>query len=140
MQSSIGGLLGTVVLANSDNTVKVQLGSGESGLFRTGSANLSSSGRALLAQIAPRLNSFNADFNVVGHTDDIPVGGNSRFVDNQALSFARAMSTVQFLRSQGIPTQRLSASGFGSEDPLASNDTAEGRQENRRVDIVLKPR
>jgi len=136
LQSSIGGLQGTEIVTTSDNAVKVQVGN--NGLFRTGGNALSDNGQQLLSEIAPQLMAQNAAFTVVGHTDNIPVGEGNRFGSNEALSFARALSTLQFLRSQGVPAQRLSASGFGADEPIASNDTAEGRQQNRRVDIVLR--
>jgi len=136
LQASIGGLQGTEIITNSDNSVKVQVGN--NGLFRTGGSALSDSGRALLSEIAPQLSIQNAALTVVGHTDSIPVGEDSRFGSNEALSFARAVSTLQFLRNEGLPSQRLSAAGFGEFNPIASNDTVEGRAQNRRVDIILR--
>jgi len=136
LQSSIGGLQGTAVSTTSDNTVKVQVGN--SGLFRTGGNALSAEGQQLLSEIAPQLIAQDAAFTIVGHTDNIPVGSANRFDSNEALSFARALSTLEFLRNQGIPAQRLAAAGFGADEPIAGNDTPEGRQQNRRVDIVLR--
>ena len=136
LQSSIGGLQGTEVSTTSDNAVKIQVGN--NGLFRTGGNALSENGRALLSQIAPELLAQSASFTVVGHTDNIPVGASNQFANNEALSFARALSTLQFLRSQGVPAQRLAAAGFGADEPIAGNDTPEGRQQNRRVDIILR--
>ena len=136
LQSSIGGLQGTEVSTTSNNSVKVQLGN--IGLFRTGGNALSASGRALLSDIAPQLLAQNATYTIVGHTDNIPVGAGNPFGSNEALSFARAQSTLEFLRTQGVPAQRLSAAGFGADEPIAGNDTEEGRQQNRRVDIILR--
>ena len=137
LRASIGGLAGTEIIESySDNSVKVQLGN--NGLFNPAGTSLSQSGKALLSEIAPQLTLQNASFTVVGHTDSIPVGEGSRFDSNEALSFARSMSALQFLRNQGIPKDQLSAAGFGADSPIASNDSAEGRQQNRRVDIVLR--
>ena len=136
LQANIGGLQGTEVIINENNTVKVQVGN--NGLFRTGGNALSASGEALLSQIVPQLVRHRASITVIGHTDSIPTGANNRFGSNEALSFARAISTLQFLQNQGIPTQQLSAAGFGAESPIADNNTPEGRQKNRRVDIVLR--
>ena len=136
LQSSIGGLQGTEVSTTSNNAVKVQLGN--IGLFRTGGNALSASGQTLLADIAPQLLAQNATYTIVGHTDNIPVGAGNPFGSNEALSFARAQSTLEFLRTQGIPAQRISAAGFGADEPIAGNDTEEGRQQNRRVDIILR--
>lgn len=73
---------------------------------------------------------------VGGHADST---GAAQF--NQTLSANRALSVANYLQSQGINGQRLMSRGFGSDIPLASNDTAQGRQANRRVelDIVAKP-
>jgi len=136
LQSSIGGLQGTEVSTTSNNAVKVQLGN--IGLFRTGGNALSANGQALLSDIAPQLLAQNATYTIVGHTDNIPVGAGNPFGSNEALSFARAQSTLEFLRTQGIPAQRISAAGFGADEPIAGNDTEEGRQQNRRVDIILR--
>ena len=77
---------------------------------------------------------------VIGHSDNVPVGDGGRYSSNEALSFARATSTMEFLRSEGVPLERMSAAGYGDRYPVATNDTAEGRQQNRRVDIVLRSR
>ncbi len=136
LQSAFGGEQGTTVTSTSDGTVKVQVGN--NGLFSVGGTALSSGGTQLLSTIAQGLSTADASITVVGHTDNIPTGATSRFSSNEALSFARAVSTLQFLRDQGIPTERLSAAGYGDGSPIASNDTAEGRQQNRRVDIILR--
>ena len=137
LQANIGGLQGTQVITNNNNnTVKIQVGN--NGLFRTGGNALSANGEALLSQIVPQLVRHRASITVIGHTDSVPIGNNNRFGSNEALSFARAISTLQFLQNEGVPTQQLSAAGFGAEDPIADNNTAEGRQQNRRVDIVLR--
>ncbi len=137
LRASIGGLEGTEIIENYDNnTVKVQLGN--KGLFRRAGSSLSNGGKALLSAIAPQLLSQNASFTVIGHTDSTPVGQGGKYGDNEALSLARSLSALQFLRDQGIPKQQLSAAGHGADSPIASNDTAEGRQQNRRVEIVLR--
>ena len=136
LYGAFGGVQGTTVDANSDNSVKIQVGN--NGLFNTGSTILSESGTQLLSTIAQELLSTDANLTIVGHTDSIPVGNSNRFSSNDALSFARAVSTMEFFRNQGLPTERLSAAGHGAGSPIASNDTAEGRQQNRRVEIILR--
>jgi outer membrane protein OmpA-like peptidoglycan-associated protein len=71
---------------------------------------------------------------VVGHTDST---GPMQL--NMQLSAARASSVQAYLANQGIPPVRIQAQGVGPQYPVASNDTAEGRQQNRRVDLVLRP-
>ena len=138
LQSTIGGLQGTQITTDSEYRVNVEVGN--NGLFRTASTILSESGGALLAQIAEQIMKQDAAITVVGHTDNVPVGNGSIFGSNEALSFSRAVSTLQFLQDRGIPVERLSAAGHGANDPIASNDTVEGRRANRRVEIILTPR
>jgi len=135
LDSAIGGVQGTTV-SNIDSSVKIQVGN--NGLFSTGGTALSAGGSELLSTIAQQISEVDANVTVVGHTDNVPVGSSSRFGSNDELSFARAVSTLQFLRDQGIQTEHLSASGFGAGNPVAGNDTAEGRAQNRRVEIVLR--
>ena len=136
MSSAFDSDEGTTVRALSDNSVKILVGN--NGLFAIGGTTLSAEGARLVSSIAQELSGVDADMTVIGYTDNIPVGSSSRFNSNEDLSFARAASTMQVLRDQGIPNTRLSAAGFGADSPIASNDTAEGRGQNRRVEIVLK--
>jgi len=71
---------------------------------------------------------------VNGHTDST-----GSLEHNQALSERRAMSVAEYLNSQGIDPRRVSALGFGPSQPIASNATAEGRAQNRRVEIQIAP-
>ena len=71
---------------------------------------------------------------VVGHTDST-----GPLELNMQLSNARAAAVAQYLQSQGIPSVRVQSQGVGPQYPIASNDTPEGRQVNRRVDLVLRP-
>ena len=71
-----------------------------------------------------------------GHTDAIPIH-NSRFRSNWELSAARSIALAQLLIQFGVPRDRLSIAGYADTSPVDSNDSAEGRQRNRRVDIVL---
>lgn len=71
---------------------------------------------------------------VQGHTDSVGDGGT-----NLEFSRARAQSVSQALTSRGVASRRISAQGFGERQPIASNDTAAGRRENRRVEVILSP-
>jgi outer membrane protein OmpA-like peptidoglycan-associated protein len=71
--------------------------------------------------------------NIVGHTDS---KGSDAY--NQALSERRAASVREYLASQGLDGSKISTSGRGEADPVASNDTADGRQQNRRVHITAE--
>jgi chemotaxis protein MotB len=76
---------------------------------------------------------------VVGHTDNVPVGKTEQggFPSNWELSVARATNVVRYLQEVGVPPERMVASGRGEYEPIASNDSAEGRPKNRRIEIML---
>ena len=135
LNSAFGGVQGTSVITGNE---KVTIQVGNNGLFRTGGTRLSDNGSQLLSLIANELSSKDSIITVIGHTDNVPVGSNSLFSSNEALSFARAVSTLQFLRDQGISNERLSAAGYGESSPITSNNTPEGRQRNRRVEIIVR--
>jgi outer membrane protein OmpA-like peptidoglycan-associated protein len=102
-------------------------------LFDTGSANLKPGAREKLAKIAGILLAHpGLEVQVEGHTDS--VGSDDR---NQALSERRAQSVHDYLIGQAIPPAAVGTAGFGESQPVASNDTAAGRQQNRRVELVV---
>ncbi len=108
--------------------------------FDSGRATLKKEGRKVLKKVAGALKWYeNKVIRVVGHTDNVPVAKSLRttFPSNWELSVARATNVVRFLQEAGIPPERMVASGHGEYDPVASNDTAEGRQKNRRIEIML---
>ena len=83
------------------------------------------------------LRANDTDIRVEGHTDNVPIH-NSRFKSNWDLSTARATNTIRLLITQyDFPPERLAASGYAEYRPIASNDDAAGRAQNRRVDIVI---
>ncbi|HSZ69936.1 MAG TPA: flagellar motor protein MotB [Solirubrobacteraceae bacterium] len=107
-------------------------------LFPSGSATLDPQGEPLLDEIAKLLNVDEVHpIAVEGNTDDVPVHS-STFPSNWELSTARASTVVRFLISNGVQAARLSAVGYASLRPIASNSTPEGRALNRRVEIVLQ--
>lgn len=105
-------------------------------LFEPGSADLSPSAREPLMQIAQTLAEDHHALQIEGHTDNTPIH-NASFFSNWELSAVRASTVVRMLADSGIAENRLSAVGFGSSQPLADNETAEGRAGNRRVSILL---
>jgi chemotaxis protein MotB len=107
-------------------------------LFDSGAAEVKPQGRAALAQIAKALASLgDRQFQVDGDTDNVPIGGGR--MTNWELSTARALSVLRLLIADGVPPKGLSAAGYGEFDPIASNDTPEGRAKNRRIEITLQP-
>ncbi|WP_242393013.1 OmpA/MotB family protein [Anaeromyxobacter oryzisoli] len=108
-------------------------------LFASGSATIGKDGREALRRVGEALRSLNGkSIRVDGHTDNVPTSG-STFASNWELSSARALAVVRFLQEQGVDPTRLSAAGFGEFQPIASNETAEGRSQNRRIEITLVP-
>jgi chemotaxis protein MotB len=106
-------------------------------LFPSGSATLERQGEPLLSEIAQLLTIDHVHpVAVEGNTDDVPISGT--FPSNWELSTARASSVVRFLISRGVDPQRLSATGYAEQHPVATNATAAGRALNRRVEIVLQ--
>jgi len=111
-------------------------------LFDSGKADLKKPSLAKLQKVANVLNTTVKDLSVgvEGHTDNVPIQ-RSGWKSNWELSAARALSVLDYLeKTEGIDPRRLSATGYGEYRPVASNDTKEGRQENRRVEIVILPK
>src|SRR5882762_3625059 len=79
------------------------------------------------------------DIRIVGHTDNVPISKAAQkvFPSNWELSVARATTVVRYLQEVGIPPERMIASGRAEYQPVAENDTPEGRKKNRRIEITL---
>jgi chemotaxis protein MotB len=116
-------------------------------LFASGSAELGKEGREQMARLADTLKDIAAKIpdevnwvlRIDGHTDDVPIA-TPRFPSNWELSTARAISVVKFLISQGIPSSRLAAAGFGEFQPLDDHLGDGARQRNRRIELKLDQR
>lgn len=105
-------------------------------LFPSGSANINSNGYDILEKVADKLKKIDNRVRVVGFTDNIPAG--TKYNSNWELSAARAIKVVKyFIEEKGIDQERLSFTGWGEHKPIASNDTAEGRRKNRRIEITI---
>ncbi|MBW8284464.1 MAG: peptidoglycan -binding protein [Rhizobium sp.] len=91
----------------------------------------------LAKEIPPEINWV---LRVDGHTDNVPLSGSGRYVDNWELSSARAISVVKYLISKGVPANRLAAAGFGEYQPIAEGDSVEARAQNRRIELKLTER
>jgi chemotaxis protein MotB len=108
-------------------------------LFDSGKAELRAGAAPLLDRVAKVLNEFpNQPVGVEGHTDSQPIK-RSGWQSNQALSVARANAVLSELVKRGVPAGRLTPVGYGEARSVAPNDTPEGRQKNRRVEIVVLP-
>jgi chemotaxis protein MotB len=108
--------------------------------FDSGRATLKAGGKDVLKKVGEALKGYQDKIiRVVGYTDNVPVSKSlqDRYPTNWELSVARATTVVRFLQDVGVPPERMVASGRGEYDPVASNDTPEGRQKNRRIEIML---
>jgi chemotaxis protein MotB len=110
-------------------------------LFNSGSADIKPAGRKVLDLIAASLNAYpNRAISIEGHTDNVPIGKYLPYVSNWDLSVTRALAAVDYLqRENQVAPQRLRVVGHGEFHPVASNNTATGRQLNRRIEIHLLP-
>ena len=107
------------------------------GLFQSGSDQLEDGLEAVVARVGEALAKEQGPIVVAGYTDNVPLSGRGRFKDNVALSNARAQQVAKLLAKQLGGFDRLTAEGHGDEKPIADNATAEGRAQNRRVEIIL---
>src|SRR3989338_4537756 len=112
-------------------------------LFNSGQAEVKPEGRKVLERVGEVLKKLeDKDIRIEGYTDNVPISASlqAKYPTNWELSTARATAVVRYLQDHvGIPSDRLIAAGYGETHPIASNLTPEGRQENRRIEIVLVP-
>lgn len=109
----------------------------ELGFFDSGSAHIRPQARAAFQRIVTVLKERPYSLRIEGHTDNVPIH-NERFASNWELSTARATEVVRVLVTEhNFPPATLAAAGYGEFHPMADNTTLEGRQNNRRVDIVV---
>ena len=108
-------------------------------LFDSGQAELKKGADVVLDKAAGILKKFkDTDIVIEGHTDNVPQTNTVKFKNNLWLSSARAMTVLEYLTNvEHMDPKRLSASGKGEYEPIASNKTPEGRQKNRRVEIKI---
>ncbi|MBM4779446.1 MAG: OmpA family protein [Archangiaceae bacterium] len=108
-------------------------------LFGSGSAALSKEGRAAITEVAAVLASLpRRAFQVEGHTDSVPIT-TAQFPSNWELAAARAITVTKAMIDAGLPAGRVSAASYADKKPTASNDTAEGKALNRRIEITILP-
>ena len=107
-------------------------------LFSSGSTHLSKQGKKDIREVAQALDPFRSLLiQVEGHTDNVPVRS-FQYDSNLDLAFARAKSVMQILLDEGLSPERVSAASFGDSRPVASNETKQGRAQNRRIEMVLQ--
>ena len=134
------------VLENKDLGEEVAVASHQKGLvvalpsallFDSGTSDLNSGAEAFLVEIIDLLEMTNLDFQVIGHTDNLPISG-TRYASNWDLSIARAGKVLRVLIDvSGMAPERFSLVGYGASRPIFPNTTPENRAANRRVEIML---
>ncbi|HCP18234.1 MAG: flagellar motor protein MotB [Candidatus Puniceispirillum sp. TMED52] len=127
---------GLVDVQREEDKVIITVGSG--GAFASGSAELTADAIEVMNKIAGASSESKGMIKVSGHTDDVPLIFGSAYRDNWDLAAARSASVVQALQNTGVINgERLEAISYGEEKPVDSNDTEEGRQKNRRIEIEI---
>ena len=122
---------------------KLTLSMVEAILFDSGSSKVKKNGEKVLDRVAEVLKKVtDKQIRIEGYTDNVPIGGAlaEKFPTNWELSTARATNVVRYLQRDGIDPQLLGACGYSEYRPIASNDTAEGKAKNRRIEVVLTPK
>jgi chemotaxis protein MotB len=114
--------------------------------FPSGSAEINDSQREIATQIATMIANIQNERQVMlavivsGHTDNVPISG-TQFPNNWSLSVTRAVNFMEALmNSSSLQPANFSARGFGEYEPISSNDTEEGRRQNRRVEVMISPK
>ena len=111
----------------------------EAGFYDSGSAEVHPSSLPILNRIATTLATSPYDIRIEGHTDNVPIH-TAHFDSNWELSTARATRLTRIFVAGNFAPYRMSASGYAEFHPIATNEAAEGRSQNRRVDIIVLPR
>ncbi|TBR39066.1 MULTISPECIES: OmpA/MotB family protein [Dyella] len=126
-------------ISRMQDAIKVSLN--EQLLFPSGGWEMSDNAKRSIAKIAAILAPHQKNkINVNGYTDSTPIGpglAKQGVTTNQILSQKRAENVMQYMISQGVKPSMVSAQGFGEQSPVASNDTADGRSQNRRVELTV---
>ena len=127
---------GLVTVEKKEDKVIVTVGAG--GAFPSGTAQLTPAAKKIISNIAEVNKKGNSNIKVTGHTDNVPLLFGSQYRDNWDLAAARAASVVQNLQETNvIDAKRLIATSKGETQPIASNQTRQGRSKNRRIEIEI---
>ncbi len=136
LKESLGGLINQDLaeISSDSNWININLRSGL--LFPSGSAVMSESATPLIEEVSKHLNTNDQLILVHGHTDNIPINS-QRYPSNWELSSSRAVAVVRKLQELSVLAPRMSVEGHAEYQPIASNNTAEGRAKNRRVVVSI---
>ncbi len=106
-------------------------------LFGSGQADLLAEPMKILGELSVLFRKFPHLIRIEGHTDSMPINS-IRYPSNWELSAARAVTVARYFQGLGLSPERIAATGFGEYHPIAANNTAQGREKNRRVEILLE--
>jgi type VI secretion system protein ImpK len=125
---------GLVSVASAGNTLTIRITG--SGMFPSASDQLAPRFEDIMDRVAQALDDEPGRIIVAGHSDNVPIN-TARFPSNLRLSLARAQSVMKRISASLTDKARISAEGRADKEPIASNDTAEGRAKNRRIEVIL---
>jgi chemotaxis protein MotB len=139
LQAALGDLIktGQVKMGRTSNKIEVEIGTDI--LFGSGSSNVAPIAKPILAKLAGVLSAFPLPLRIEGYTDNRPIH-TAEFPSNWELSAARAASVVHLFMDQGVDPGRMSVAGYGEYRPVEENTTADSRNRNRRVLVVILTR
>lgn len=139
VSEKFSGLMQQGLIQVSSNELWLQIELKDSILFSSGSAETSEQAQKIFDDIAFILKDYANPVQVEGFTDNVPINS-PRYPTNWELSTARASAIVKYLAAKGVAPERLSAVGYGEYQPVSTNDTPEGRAQNRRVAVMIAKR
>ena len=110
-------------------------------LFESGASSLSAQGDTIVKELVAEIGPLPYEIAVVGFTDNVPIGARmaDRYASNWELAGTRAAGVVRVMQREGVPIDQMLAVSRGEGSPIASNATPEGRAQNRRIDVRLRP-
>jgi chemotaxis protein MotB len=128
--------MGLVELERKDNRITLRLAS--QGSFVSGSADLQQGFETLLSRVGNSLAKSQGPVRVEGHTDNVPVAFSQRFNSNWDLSAARSAAVADFfVKRANLTQENITVAGFADTRPIDTNNTAEGRARNRRIEVII---
>lgn len=136
VSESLADLVNEELVQINSNEFWLQIELKSSILFETAKTDPSPQARAIFSELAQIFKGFENPIQVEGFTDDVPIR-TDRFASNWELSSSRAAATVQLLVDGGVKPRQLAAVGYGEHQPIARNDSPEGRAQNRRVVLMI---
>lgn len=136
IEQAMGDLIRQELIRVRRSEVSLEIEMNTDILFSSGSAQVAEASQPVLQELAGILGPFTQPLRIEGHTDNIPIS-TTAFPSNWELSAARAAGVVHLFVQQGLDPVRMTVSGMGEYQPLDDNRTAEGRNHNRRVVIVI---